>query len=214
MSDLRLFIVRHGRTEMNRLGLLQGHGGFGLLPEGVRDAEEAATLLSGKRVTVLYSSDQRRAVETAAILQRRLGIRGTLRRSRLLREFDYGEMTGRPSAEVTRLFPLFRTDPTFVFPKGESFHHLQGRALRWFRGVLRRNRGGRAAVVSHGGWIRTLLAALAGVPLERALHGSIPHGLVAQVEVLGKSPPRALLLQPVSVFPEGTLPLRDPRSPD
>lgn len=214
MRGLRLFLVRHGRTEMNLRGLLQGHGGFGLLPEGIRDAERAAELLADKGVTLLYSSDQRRAVETAGILRRRLGLRSPLRTSRLLREFDYGEMTGRPAAEVSRLFPLFRKDPAFVFPQGESFERLQGRALRWLQGVARRIPRAAAAVVSHGGWIRTLLAGVAGVPLDRALQGSIPHGLVARIEIAPGRSPRASLFQPVSVFPPGALPLRDPSAAD
>ena len=71
---LTVHFVRHGKTEMNRLGLLQGRGGRGLLPDGFADAERAAKALESRGIDVLYSSDQQRAVETARVIRSRLGL--------------------------------------------------------------------------------------------------------------------------------------------
>ena len=180
---LRLYFVRHGRTEMNRLRLLQGRGGHGLLPEGVIDAEKAAAALAGKNVSLLYSSDQQRALETARIIHEHLGLRPPLRRSPSLREMDYGEMSGRHDNDVRRLCPLWRKDARFVFPGGESFALVQARAFRWLDRVLKRHRSGTFAVVTHGGWIRTLFAGLKGVPLSRCLNGSVDHGVAGRLDV-------------------------------
>lgn len=174
--DLTVHFVRHGRTEMNRLRLLQGQSGFGLLPEGVEDAERAALRLAGKGITHLYCSDQLRALQTARILRRRLGLAGTLRRSLLLREMDYGRETGKPEPDVRRRHPRFRTDATFVFPGGESFLQLQMRAYQWLERLLPRHPRGVVGVVTHGGWLRTLFAGLHGVPLSSCLYGTVPHG--------------------------------------
>src|SRR6185295_4602264 len=73
--DFTLYFVRHGQTEMNRLGRLQGRGGFGLLPEGLKDAARAADELARRGIRVLYSSDQQRALETARIIRTTLGLR-------------------------------------------------------------------------------------------------------------------------------------------
>jgi alpha-ribazole phosphatase len=192
---MEIYFIRHGRTEMNLMRLLQGQGGHGLLPEGREDARRAGEALRGKGVGALYSSDQRRARETAAILAAEAGLRVSLRVSRRLREIDFGEMTGRPVDEVKRLCPAYTTDPSFVFPGGESFERLQARALAWLAGLERRRPARRVAVVTHGGWLRTLFVALRGVPLGRCLEGSIPHGLVARVAAR-----RLELLQPVTIF--------------
>ena len=198
---LTLYFVRHGRTEMNRLRLLQGRGGRGLLPEGIADAERAAVTLAGKGVNLIYTSDQQRALETARLIHSRLGLRSALRRSPSLREMDYGEMSGRHDDEVRRLCPLWRKDARFVFPGGESFALVQARAFRWLERVLRRHRSGTFAVVTHGGWIRTLFAGLKGVPLSRCLNGTVDHGVAGRLDV---SPERGLHLRVtpgVTIFP-------------
>jgi broad specificity phosphatase PhoE len=164
---------------MNLLRRLQGRGGFGLLPEGIADAERAARRLSGEGITTLYCSDQLRARQTARILHRELLLRSRLRQSPLLREMDYGRETGKLEPDVRRRHPRFRTDATFVFPGGESFARVQQRAFRWLERILRRHPQDVLGVVTHGGWLRTLLAGLRGEPLSRCLYGTIPHGWVA-----------------------------------
>jgi broad specificity phosphatase PhoE len=198
---LTLYFVRHGRTEMNRLGLLQGRGGHGLLPEGIEDAERSAKALEGLPLDHLYSSDQQRAVETARIIRTRLDL-PRIRLSGMLREMDYGKMQGRPDAEVRRLCPLWRSDATFLFPGGgESFQLVQKRAFRWLERTLQRHDRGRLAVVTHGGWLRTLFAGLKGVPLSRCLNGTVAHGLAGRLDV-SKAKGLHLHLEPgVTIFP-------------
>lgn len=200
---LTIHFIRHGKTEMNRLQLLQGRGGIGLLPEGVADAERAAAALEDHGIDLLYSSDQQRAVETARVIRSRLGL-PRIRLSTALREMDYGKMSGRTEADVTRLCPLFRRDSTFVFPGGESFAHVQARAFRWLDRILRLHPRGNLAVVSHGGWIRTLFAGLKGIPLSRCLQGTVAHGVAGRLDVL---PSRGLRLQVepgVTIFGDGS----------
>jgi 2,3-bisphosphoglycerate-dependent phosphoglycerate mutase len=186
---------------MNRLGLLQGRGGYGLLPEGLADAERAAAALQGTELDYLYSSDQQRAVETARIIRTRLGL-SRIRFSGALREMDYGEMQGRPDAEVRRLCPLWRRDATFLFPGGgESFALVQKRAFRWLERALKLHPRGRVGVVTHGGWLRTLFAGLKGVPLSRCLNGTVAHGLVGRLDV-SRARGLHLHLEPgVTIFP-------------
>lgn len=171
---------------MNRDGLLQGHTGYGLLPEGVEDARRAAGRLAGKGVRLVYSSDLQRARETAGVLRRLLGVAAPVRVSRALREMNYGRMNGRRDAVVRTRCPLWKTDPTFVFPDGESYALVQRRALAWLERLERRRPAPCVAVVTHGGWIRTLLAALRGADLAACLGGAVPHGLVARVTFNGR----------------------------
>jgi alpha-ribazole phosphatase len=179
---LVVYLVRHGETAMNRRGLLQGQRGFGLNARGRAESRCAARALAGKGVTLVTSSDLRRARETAAILRAALGVRAPVRLSRALREIDFGRLTGISEREMERRCPPYRTDPAHVFPGGESYALVQARALRWLRRLARR-RSGVVAAVTHGGLLRSLLAALEGVPLARTLGESVPHGLVGRVEV-------------------------------
>ncbi len=193
---LVVYLVRHGQTEMNRLGLLQGQGGHGLTARGAADARRAARALRGRGVSLVYSSDLRRARESAAILRAELGVKAPVRLSRALREIDFGRLTGLSGREMERRCPPYRRDASFVFPGGESYALVQARALRWLgRLPGRHGRGGVFAVVSHGGLLRSLLAGLLGVPLDRTLGLSLPHGLLARLELEGASPPRLFLLR-------------------
>ena len=198
---LTIHFVRHGKTEMNRLRLLQGRGGTGLLPEGIADAEHAAATLEEQGIDLLYSSDQQRAVETARVIRSKLGL-PQIRFSSALREMDYGKMSGRAEADVRRLCPLWRRDATFVFPGGESFALVQKRAFGWLDRTLRRHPRGNLAVVSHGGWIRTLFAGLKGVPLNRCLEGTVAHGVAGQLEVTRSRGLHLRVGPGVTIFPE------------
>jgi probable phosphoglycerate mutase len=195
-----VYFVRHGRTEMNLRRLLQGQSGYGLLPEGIQDAEHAARRLADEGITQLYSSDQLRARQTAGILHRRLDLPTPIRHSRLLREMDYGRVTGHPEPAVHRKYPSFRSDATFVFPGGESFQRVQARAFRWLHRALQRHPSGRIGVVSHGGWLRTLFAGVRGRPLSLCLTGTVPHGWVGTLEVSRRSGLSLSLHPGVTIF--------------
>jgi len=197
MRATTIYLVRHGETEMNRRGLLQGQGGFGLTERGIEDARRAARALRGRGIGRIYSSDLRRARETAAVVREELGV--PVRFSRALREIDFGRVSGLPEREVKRLCPPYRKDAAYVFPGGESYAALQARVSGWFARLLARPPVRRIAVVSHGGTLRCLLSWLRGIPLGRCLRGAVPHGLVARVD---SGPPlRVRLLAPVSIFP-------------
>lgn len=185
---------------MNRKLLLQGQSGHGLLPEGVEDALAAARRLARERITLLYGSDQLRARQTARILHRELGVRPAVRHSVLLREMDYGRVTGQREPEVRRRYPRYRTDATFVFPGGESFQLVQERAFRWLLHILRRHPRGRIGVVTHGGWLRTLFAGLEGRPLSQCLRGTVPHGWVGTLEASPSWGMRLSLHPGVTIF--------------
>lgn len=199
---LTVHFVRHGKTEMNRLGLLQGRGGRGLLPDGFADAERAAKALESRGIDVLYSSDQQRAVETARVIRSRLGL-PRIRLSSALREMDYGTMSGRSESEVRCLCPLWRRDARFLFPGGESFALVQARAFRWLHRTLRRHSTGNLAVVSHGGWLRTLFAGLKGVPLNDCLEGTVAHGVAGRLDVTSAAGLHLQVESGVTIFPDG-----------
>lgn len=184
---------------MNLKHLLQGQSGYGLLPEGLEDAGRAAKKLAGKGIRLIYCSDQLRAKQTARILHRHFKLKTPLKLSLLLREMDYGRVTGHFEPSVRKRFPRFRTDATFVFPGGESFEHVQARALRWLEKTIQRHPTGAIAVVTHGGWLRTLFAGLMGKTLSDCLYGTIPHGWVGTLQVT--SGKRRLKMHPgVSIF--------------
>jgi broad specificity phosphatase PhoE len=99
----RILLARHGETEWNRLGRWQGHADPPLNDLGRRQAEILAEQLAGDTVSAVYSSDLRRARETARIVAERIGLPVT--EDSALREIDVGSWSGLTRDEVRERFP-------------------------------------------------------------------------------------------------------------
>jgi len=65
MNTVRIYIVRHGETEENRQRIVQGQLDTSLNAEGERQSDLLAKALKDVLFDACYSSDLRRAVETA-----------------------------------------------------------------------------------------------------------------------------------------------------
>jgi len=100
-SGLSLVLVRHGETEWMERGRLHGRLDSPLSPTGRRHAELAAARLRGEQFQALYSSPLGRAMETAAILGRAVGL--TPQPVDGLAELDFGWLEGAPA-------PLWREE--------------------------------------------------------------------------------------------------------
>ncbi len=149
----RLFLIRHGETEGNALRIVQ-HPHIPLSPRGVAQAERLAFRLAGEGIARIVSSDYARAMTTAEHLQRASG--APLVVDRLLRERNFGDLRGRPYAELG--FDMF--EPDYAPPNGESWPEFHARVDRAWARVqdLAAATGGRLAVVTHGLVCRSLAA--------------------------------------------------------
>ncbi len=167
-----LFLIRHGESSWNTLGLAQGQGDQARLTRrGRRQAAAAAGRFRGHPVRALYSSDLRRALETAAAFSEVLAL--PVHTDARLRERSLGVLEGTaatsisPSAigvEAGRV-----TDPDIRPPGGESVRDLYTRAAAFcddLGTVAGDDAGGDVVVVAHGGTLRVLTAYLNGVPVE------------------------------------------------
>lgn len=97
-----IYIIRHGKTELNKAKVLQGRSNFPLNEEGIRQAGEAAELLGDVSFSRVFSSPLTRAVQTAEILAPHIK---PVIDERLI-EMDYGPYEG---ADLTHLPPEILT---------------------------------------------------------------------------------------------------------
>jgi broad specificity phosphatase PhoE len=148
-----LLLVRHGETDWNADGRLQGHTDRPLSDFGRRQARQLAEELADEEVGAIYASDLARARETAEIVGKRLGLPVVLDAG--LREKDWGNWEGLTAVERDRV--------EFV---GESTGAHQERILRTLRRISERHSGdGSVLVVTHGGSMRRVQAAALGMAL-------------------------------------------------
>src|SRR5690242_11799752 len=69
-----ILLVRHGQSEGNAERRFGGHTATPLSPRGLRQAHITAQALASESITAIYSSDLRRAVQTAAPLSKLTGV--------------------------------------------------------------------------------------------------------------------------------------------
>ena len=150
----RLFLIRHGETEGNALRIVQ-HPHVPLSPRGLVQAERLARRLAAVGIVRIVASDYARAVTTAEHLQRATG--APLVIEPLLRERNFGDLRGRPYAELG--FDMF--EPDYAPPNGETwpmFHERVDRAWAKVQELAAATSDGSLAVVTHGLVCRSLAA--------------------------------------------------------
>jgi broad specificity phosphatase PhoE len=148
-----LLLVRHGETDWNADGRLQGQTDRPLSDYGRRQARQLADALAAEKLDAVYASDLARARETAEIVAARLRLPVVLDPD--LREKDWGTWEGLTAVERERV--------EFV---GESTEAHQERMLRALRRISERHAdGGSVLVVTHGGSMRRVQTAALGMAL-------------------------------------------------
>ena len=161
-----LYLVRHGETEHNRRNIIQGGGvDSELNAAGRAQAEALAQRLRSVSFDALYASTLQRARQTADILARP---HEPLTRTHLhdLSEMDWGVFEGEPpSEERDALMKALKSkwrDGAYdrAVEGGESIRDVQKRAQRAIRHILTREVGRTVLVVTHGRYLRVLLATI------------------------------------------------------
>lgn len=178
---LDLYLVRHGETEENVAGILQGWLPGTLTARGREQARQLRDALRGRRFDAFYTSDLRRAAQTACILNEALHM--PLQETPLLRERDWGSLTGRRIAEIDR-----RSFPSDV----ESVAHLFRRAATLRDRLLQQHDGGEVLAVSHGLFARALQACLRGVEIRDV--PPLTNGQILHLRITPTTAPAAATL--------------------
>lgn len=153
-------LVRHGETEWNRLGKVQGHSDIPLNDAGRAQAAGAGEALRGGDYRVLVSSPLARANETAEIIGRAVGLEVSAHYDGL-RERFYGVAEGMTASEYYATFPDRQAT------NAETVDELTERAIRTVREIAASTDGRDAIAVAHGGLIAAVLRFVSDGSLPR-----------------------------------------------
>jgi broad specificity phosphatase PhoE len=157
MKMVELWLVRHGQTEWNRIGKIQGWKDVPLNMQGRAQAEQLALALEGIQFDRIVSSDLRRARETASVLADSRSM--PVEVCSWLRERYLGSAEGH-----------FRDDILSRFgdgiPDAETDAEMADRLRRFLHHAARQWDGERVLCVTHGGAIRMLLRITEGLDVS------------------------------------------------
>lgn len=163
---MRMALIRHGETEWNRHGRLQGSTGAPLNRLGRQQASGAAERLLDQNWSWMVSSPAARARETAAIIAARLGM-PLLVEEPGLRERAYGLAEGLTATEANEQWP------DGAYPGLEPLPELAARGATSLQQLAASGRNGDGIVVGHGAFIRAAASLLCGIPMPRIPNGAI-----------------------------------------
>jgi len=155
-----LFLFRHGETDWNREGRLQGHTDTPLNASGLAQAEALTEKLRPHRLDAVVSSDLSRALTTARIVADALGV--PLLADPGLRETDVGAAEGLLWADAKIRFgegltERWFTDGDVAFPGGETGIATRTRGLAALRRLAAAQPYRRIGVSTHGAMLRQLM---------------------------------------------------------
>ena len=156
VAPTRIYLVRHGQSDGNAQGRFGGHGPTPLSLLGRTQAGVTAKLLADEGVSVIYSSDLARAVQTAEPLADLIG--SDINSTPAFRERHVGVLEGLTFDESKKLHPqdyfaLINRDVQHVITNGESYKQLLQRTSNELWNIVRKHAGQRIAIFSHTGAI-------------------------------------------------------------
>lgn len=190
---LRLYLLRHGQTQMSRANVFCGRAlDPELTADGVAMAEAFCAAYRDTQWTAIYSSPLKRAVTTALPLSTAIG-RNVEQRDALA-EIDYGAWDGLTAESVAREWHVeyerWTADPAWNPPtNGETAIALAQRMTSVVEEITSAHMDGNVLVVSHKASIRVLLCALLGVDVGRFRYRfGCPVGSATIVEFGGHGP--------------------------
>lgn len=187
MTKPVLYYIRHGETDWNVAGRLQGWHDPALNAVGRRQAAVCADILrdlierEGHSPTDYgyAASPLQRARQTAEIMRAALGlVPNDYRVDSRLREIGFGEWEGLTFRDVRARAPQAlaareRDKWSFMPPGGESYAQVALRMREWYDAL-----DGNTVVVAHGGTARALIGVLGITPPARAPSIDIGQGVV------------------------------------
>lgn len=156
-----LYIVRHGQTEWNLAGKLQGQMDSNLTELGIKQAKWLSESLKEVKFDAVYSSSSGRAFNTAEILYN--GESEDIIKDDNLREINLGDWEGIERSKIQEEYPttleLFWSEPHNYIPvTGESYQDLNDRVVSSLKDIISKHKNENILIVSHGVVIKTIMA--------------------------------------------------------
>jgi probable phosphoglycerate mutase len=165
----RILAIRHGETAWNKDARIQGQLDIPLNDTGLWQASRTAEALRSEAIAAVYSSDLKRAAQTALAIAQTQELE--LNHHTGLRERHFGECQGSTWADLETQRPDItdawrRRVPDFAPPGGESLLALRERVEQTFQELAARHVGEQIVIVAHGGVLDILYRAAARVDLQ------------------------------------------------
>lgn len=179
---MKIYVIRHGETDSNRRGLLQGGADMPLNENGIRLAELTGEGMKGIRFDCCFSSPLQRASRTAEIVLAGSGNGDVpLFYDERLREISMGDWEGKhfrsdeDGVDLQQIGLFFGDAFQFAgFPNGETIPSLMARTQAFLKELAEKDDDSTVLVSTHGTALRAMLNFLYDDP-SVFWHGHVPY---------------------------------------
>lgn len=166
---MRIYITRHGETEWNRMGRMQGWENSRLTEKGIENAKRLGESLKTADIGCIYCSTLGRAVETAELIRGEKNIKIILNES--LKEMCFGVWEGMMHSDIKEMFPdqhqNFWERPHLYEPiQGESYPEFIERVRTGFYDIINSARDKNILIVTHTCVKKAIYSFLKNIPIE------------------------------------------------
>lgn len=177
---MRIYIVRHGETEANKKGYLQGWTDIPLNENGRIIAELTGRGLKGIRFDHCFSSPLIRAKETAEILLRESGNSVSVSFDDRIKEMNFGSFEGMNVRDEKVIRFLKELIVDYKFPDGESFQEVMKRTQEFLKELIAKDDDKTYLVSTHGCALRAMLNFLYE-DKDDYWHGRVPYNCCVNI---------------------------------
>lgn len=167
---MKLYFIRHGQTDWNIRGMIQGSKDTELNEAGIRQAEELSSRIisSGITFSKIYTSRQKRALTTAQILSNAVSVEYLPAEG--LEEINLGDWEGLSWREVRENYPAeyeewYHKRRYTRAPNGEAYQDMLERALKAIHTIIKANIED-VAIVTHSAVIMCLQCYITDTPFN------------------------------------------------
>jgi len=180
MNPAHICIARHGETDWNIAGILQGWIDVPLNAQGRQQAAAMAREFAAAGFSAVWSSPLIRARETAEIVAAALGLPAPACHDGL-KERHFGAIQGIPKVELADLNPLLlqqilRRNPAAHFEEGETMDEFADRVLGGLMDMGARLAGQRVLLITHGWTMDVITRHLENLPRNAILNMKRKNG--------------------------------------
>ncbi len=193
----KLYLVRHGETEWNKISRIQGKTDTELSDKGIKQAELLAKRLACEDIDYIYSSSLKRALRTAEIIKsyKKCGIV----KSDKYHEICLGPWEGMTINEIkekySEHFRVYSEDPAnFNLPGAETFLDLSERTYSAIKEIVSCHKGSNILVVSHGTAIKAAIIRILGIDLKNYTKFKVDNASISIIGFPEDNPERPVVL--------------------
>ncbi len=163
---MKLFLVRHGQTDLNKVRRYQGRIDVPLNETGIGQAQKLALRLSSEPFDKIYASPLVRAQETAKTIHNGRNI--DIVSLPELVEMDFGKLEGKTYKEIIEIFPDWNPAVfDFIFAGGENLESLAIRMQSFVDMLKELDDDSNVLVVTHSGCLRIILCLLLDIDINK-----------------------------------------------